>query len=310
MVPGIKVQSFEFFKFFPIYSSLKRVFLNLVSNLSAQELVRIGVENPPLDVLNADVEDDGDDLHITDEGFVKEWLPRVSGALKLLSLSDFWVQSSRRRSEVLSLISAHCQNLIELELKNAWLSGQNMSAMPMLTSLTLELIRLDDKNLTELNTCFPNLQVLNLIDVRGLKMPMIHLLNLKTCHWVVIDSPSYICIIAPNLLTLRLECRSPVALYIEAPVCSHLHLALDHLNAFAVKRFKNLKTIQFECSNIRSLIRKFHRLETVETLTLDIRAGGNSKFNLEVLCCAFPNITYLFGKDQIPYDQKKQRKSN
>nr|KAJ0196414.1 hypothetical protein LSAT_V11C700358020 [Lactuca sativa] len=59
------------------------------------------------------------------------------------------------------------QNLIELELKNAWLAVQNMNVMPMLTSLTLELIRLDDKNLTELNTCFPNLQVLNLIDVRG-----------------------------------------------------------------------------------------------------------------------------------------------
>lgn len=92
--------------------SLKRVFLNLVSNLSALESVHIGVEDPPLDVLNADVEDDGDDLHITDEGFVKEWLPRVSGALKLLSLSDFWVQSSRRRSEVLSLISVHCKLVI------------------------------------------------------------------------------------------------------------------------------------------------------------------------------------------------------
>ncbi|KAL7591549.1 hypothetical protein Lser_V15G32902 [Lactuca serriola] len=279
--------------------SLQRVFLNLVSNLSALESVRIGVENPPLDVMNADVEDDGDDLHITDDGFVKEWLPRVSGALKLLSLSDFWVQSSRRRSEVLSLISAHCQNLIELELKNAWLAVQNMNAMPMLTSLTLELIRLDDKNLTELNTCFPNLQVLNLIDVRGLKMPMIHLLNLKTCHWTVTDSPSYICIIAPNLLTLGLECRSPAALYIEAPLCYNLHLALDHLNRFAVKRFQKLKNVQLECSNIRSLIRKLHRLETVETLTLDIRAGGNSKFNLEVLFCTFPNITSLCFKPRV-----------
>nr|KAJ0196511.1 hypothetical protein LSAT_V11C700358080 [Lactuca sativa] len=265
--------------------SLKRVFLNLVSNLSALESVRIGVENPPLDVLNADVEDDGDDLHITDEGFVKEWLPRVSGALKLLSLSDFWVQSS--------------QNLIELELKNAWLAVQNMNAMPMLTSLTLELIRLDDKNLTEFNTCFPNLQVLNLIDVRGLKMPMIHLLNLKTCHWTVTDSPSYICIIAPNLLTLRLECRSPYAIYIEAPLCYNLHLALEHLNGFAVKRFQKLKNVQLECSNIRSLIRKLHRLETVETLTLDIRAGGNSKFNLEVLFCTFPNITSLCFKPRV-----------
>ncbi|XP_023735911.1 F-box/LRR-repeat protein At4g29420-like [Lactuca sativa] len=278
--------------------SLKRVFLNLVSNLSALESVRIGVENPPPDVLNADVEDDGDDLHITDGGFVKEWLPRVSGALKLLSLSDFWVQSSTRRSEVLSLISAHCQNLIELELKNAWLSGQNMNAMPMLTSLTLELIRLDDKNLTEFNTSFPNLQVLNLIDVRGLKMPMIHLLNLKTCHWIVTDSPSYICIITPNLITLRLECRSPAALYIEAPLCYNLHLAVDHLNTFAVKKFENLKIVQLESSNIHSVICKF-RMETVETLTLDIRAGGNSKFTLEDLLCTLPNITSLCFKPRV-----------
>nr|KAJ0195130.1 hypothetical protein LSAT_V11C700358100 [Lactuca sativa]KAJ0197983.1 hypothetical protein LSAT_V11C700358090 [Lactuca sativa] len=63
--------SSSFSRFTP---SLKRVFLNLVSNLSALESVHIGVEDPPLDVLNADVEDDGDDLHITDEDEFKKEL--------------------------------------------------------------------------------------------------------------------------------------------------------------------------------------------------------------------------------------------
>nr|GFC00958.1 hypothetical protein [Tanacetum cinerariifolium] len=42
-------------------------------------------------------------------------------------------------------------NLAELEVKNAWLSVDNLNPMPMLTSLTFEFIRLDDEDLNELN---------------------------------------------------------------------------------------------------------------------------------------------------------------
>ncbi|PWA40098.1 F-box/RNI-like superfamily protein [Artemisia annua] len=85
--------------------------------------------------------------------------------MKSLSISDFWLQSCRRRSVLLSLVSSYCHNLVELEVKNAWLSVENLSPMPMLTSLTLESVRLDDKLLVRLNKCFPNLKFLNLIGV-------------------------------------------------------------------------------------------------------------------------------------------------
>lgn len=65
-----------------------------------------------------DVEDEDDDLFLSDFNFVKEWLPRVCRDLKSVSISDFWVQSCWRRTDVLSLISSYC----ELHSLVSWLS--------------------------------------------------------------------------------------------------------------------------------------------------------------------------------------------
>ncbi|XP_024958860.1 F-box/LRR-repeat protein At4g29420 isoform X2 [Cynara cardunculus var. scolymus] len=276
----------------------KRIFLNLVSNLRVVDSVRIGTEKPLRDVSYDDVEDEADDLYLTDGNFVKEWLPRVSGELKSLSVSDFWVQSCWRRSNLLPLVSAYCHNLLKLEVKNAWLSVDNLNPMPNLTSLTLEFIRLDDDNLNELNRCFPSLQVLNLIGVGGLKLPTIHLPNLKTCHWAVSNAPSSLSLIAPNLITLRLECVRPTALYVEAPMLAHFHLALDHADTFVVRRFENLKTLWLECLYIGSLCFKFPLTISVEHLTVDSRkwakgAAGYSNFTLDKLFTVFPTVSSL-----------------
>lgn len=56
-------------------------------------------------------------------------------------------------------------SLLELELKNAWLSVDGLNPMLKLTNLTLEFIRLQDEDLTMVNYSFPYLQVLNLIGV-------------------------------------------------------------------------------------------------------------------------------------------------
>ena len=91
--------SSSFSRFTP---SLKRVFLNLVSNLSALESVHIGVEDPPLDVLNADVEDDGDDLHITDEGMSRLGeSTAISQSLKMDSTSCSYKSASHRLNKFL-----------------------------------------------------------------------------------------------------------------------------------------------------------------------------------------------------------------
>ena len=95
-----------------ITSPLKTIFLNLLSNLTVVESVRIGVKNQPRDLLHVDVEDKANDLHLTDWDFIMEWLPRVSGSLKTLSISDFWAQSFHRRSNVLFLVSAYCKFFI------------------------------------------------------------------------------------------------------------------------------------------------------------------------------------------------------
>ncbi|KAK9073726.1 hypothetical protein SSX86_006320 [Deinandra increscens subsp. villosa] len=276
----------------------KSIFLNLVSNLRIVESVSIGTEKPLRDVSYDDVEDEADDLFLTDGGFVEVWLPRVSDRLKSLSISDFWVQSCWRRSNLLPLVSAYCHTLIELEVKNAWLSVDNLNPMPMLTSLTLEFIRLDDEDLNEFNKSFPNLQVLNLIGVGGLELPKIHLLNLKTCHWTVSNAPSSLTIITPNLVTLILECIRPASLYIDAPMLSNFHLAFEHADVFAVERFENLTNFWLLCLNINSFLLNFPVTCTLENLTVDsrnwtTRADTYSQFTLDKVFTVFPNMTSL-----------------
>ncbi|KAF5812548.1 putative leucine-rich repeat domain superfamily, F-box-like domain superfamily [Helianthus annuus] len=166
--------------------SLKKVFVDLISKLRIVESVCICLQDA------------------VDEDFAKEWLPRVSQSLNSLSLSGSLYQGLRP-SNVLTLVSVSCHNLAELNLGSAWLSVRNLNPMPMLTSLTLSYTIVQDQHLNQFNKCFLNLQVLNLICVRGLKDPKIHHLNLQTCHWYDNNQLS-LTLITPNLITLRIDC--------------------------------------------------------------------------------------------------------
>ncbi|KAK9077601.1 hypothetical protein SSX86_005938 [Deinandra increscens subsp. villosa] len=136
----------------PRIKPLKTVFLDLISKLETVESVFIDLESLIVYLINIPRGSRDDDFSITDGDVAKEWLPRVSVSLKSLSILDF---SSHRasilKSNVLPLISAYCHNLVNLELRCAWLSMHNMNPMPMLTSLTLSFTRLEDQHLNELN---------------------------------------------------------------------------------------------------------------------------------------------------------------
>lgn len=92
----------------------KSIFLNLILNLRIVESVCIGIDKPLRDVLFDDVEDEGNDLFLSDGEFLLEWLPIVSGSLKLFSVSDFWFQSCWRRSNLLSIVSEYCKFVVFL----------------------------------------------------------------------------------------------------------------------------------------------------------------------------------------------------
>ncbi|KAG8367289.1 hypothetical protein BUALT_Bualt16G0056900 [Buddleja alternifolia] len=275
----------------------KAVFTKLISELRIVERISIGVEKPMRLVAYDDLEDEDDDLFLSDVNFVKEWLPRVCGSLRSVSISDFWVQSCWRRSDVLSLISSYCLNLLELEIKNAWLSVDGLTSMPKLTTLTLEFIRLDDENLSKLNECFPWLQVLNLIGVGGLKEPRLHLMHLKTCHWTLSNAPISISIIAPSLSKLTLTCVKPNFLLIETPLLSYLKLSMENAGNFGVKEFSHLRKLTLESTSLRNLLITFPFGATVKNLTVystrwEVPAGV-SKSILELLLSTFPNVSSL-----------------
>ena len=91
-----------------LVTPFKTVITNLVRRSGNLESVSLGVDRALGGVSFDDVEDEADDLYLTDMNFIREWLPSVSDALKSFSVSDFWVQSCWRRSEALSLISSTC----------------------------------------------------------------------------------------------------------------------------------------------------------------------------------------------------------
>lgn len=86
----------------------KTVFRDLVRRCRNLELVSLGVDRSLGGISFDDVEDESDDLYLTDINFLKDWLPSVSHNLRSFSVSDFWVQSCWRRSEALCLISSTC----------------------------------------------------------------------------------------------------------------------------------------------------------------------------------------------------------
>lgn len=187
--------------------------------------------------------------------------------------------------------------LLELEIKNAWLSVDGLTPMPKLTTLTLEFIRLDDENLGKVNECFPSLEVLNLIGVGGLKEPRIHLMHLRTCHWTLSNAPISISIIAPSLVNLTLKCVKPNLLLIVTPLLSNLNLSLESACNFKVKEFSHLKKLYLESSGLRNLLFTFPFGRTVENLTAVSTRWevpvGVSKSILELLFHAFPNVSSL-----------------
>lgn len=184
-------------------------------------------------------------------------------------------------------------SLLELEVKNAWLSVDGLNAMPTLTSLTLEFIRLDDEDLNKVNNFFPCLKVLNLIGVGGLKEPKIHLLHLNTCHWTVSNAPLSLAIFAPNLVNLTLKCIKPQSLVLETPSLSDFHFSLEEANEFKVKGFPHLKNLLLHYVNLCSLIRMFPSGRTIKKLTVDSPHLKMTGFSLETVFDVFPNLSYL-----------------
>lgn len=187
-------------------------------------------------------------------------------------------------------------SLLELEVKNAWLSVDGLKPMPMLRKLTLEFIRLDDEDLDKLNECFPALQVLNLIGVGGLTDPKIHLLNLKACQWTVSNAPLSLTVCAPNLASLELRCAKPRKLSVNAPLLSHFHLSLERAGQFKVEELKTLKTLHLESSDLCYLLCTFPYNTTIQNLTLDSPKCGPvemTKFSLLKVFSVFPNASSL-----------------
>ncbi|XP_020215560.1 F-box/LRR-repeat protein At4g29420 [Cajanus cajan] len=282
-----------------LVTPFKTVFADLVRRSNNLESVSVGVDRALGGVSFDDVEDESDDLYLTDFNFIRGWLPSVSHALKSFSISDFWVQSCWRRSEALSLISSTCHNLVKLVVRNAWLSVDGLCLMPTLRYLTLEFVRLDDEDLSRINACFPNLTQLNLIGVGGLKEPKINLLHLTTCHWSVSNAPLSLIISAPCLVDFNLKCIKPRLVVLEAPSLSNFNLSLENTDDLRLKNCANIQCLQLsvECPSLGFLCHVFRHCNTVKRLTLDLVGRMENvdvaEFGLDTLLNCFPNTTYL-----------------
>ncbi|KAA0034102.1 hypothetical protein IC582_023389 [Cucumis melo] len=282
-----------------LVTPFKVILKTLVNDFLALDSVSIGVEKSlgRISYEHDDVEDWSDDLFLTDVGYAKEWLPAIGKNLTSLSIVDFWVQSCWRQSKILALITLCCCNLLELELKNAWLSVDGLHRMNSLKYLTLEFIRLDDEDLSELNNNFPHLEVLNLIGVGGLNEPKIRLLHLKTCKWTVSNAPVSLCIYAPSLSKLELKCVKPKFLIIETPMLSDFHFCLEDASGLQVDEFPCLRKLHLHFPCLHSLITTFSSARTIKELTLDTMQRAESvesvKFCLDTVFEIFPNLCFL-----------------
>lgn len=279
--------------------------LNLLSLLSRSGLrsLSLSVEQP--DAAGAEGEEDdvgfdeADDLHLTATDFVSQWLPSVALGLTSLSIGDYWYQACWRPSTTLRLISEHCCNLLNLEMKNASLSVNGLKPMLNLINLRLEFIRLDDENLDKLNECFPFLQILKLIGVGGLRNPKIDLSHLKICHWTVSNFPLSLGIHAPKLVELKLECVEPKHLVLKTPQLSQIDLKIKKPGGqVEVESFFHLKSVRVETSYLKCIKELFKRCEAVKKLELEEFSSSKSdeslgKFTVLDIINTFPGVDDL-----------------
>lgn len=171
-----------------------------------------------------------------------------------------------------------------------------LNPMPTLTNLTLEHVRLDDRDLGIVNSCFPSLQVLNLVGVGGLETPTIHLLHLKSCLWNVSNAPRSLAIIAPNLVNLKLTCIRPRLLVLNTPLLSDFHLSIEKAETFQATDLCNLRNLELESSSLDSVLGIFPSGKAIKKLTLESLKKTDSAetiFGLEVLFDLFPNLCSL-----------------
>ncbi|KAL5052719.1 hypothetical protein RYX36_033401 [Vicia faba] len=287
-----------------LVTPFKTVLKNLVHRSPDFESVSIGVDRSLGGVSFDDVEDESDDLHLTEFNFILDWLPCVSKSIKSLSISDFWVQSCWRRSKALFLISSTCYGLVQLVIRNAWLAVDGLCLMPALTNLTLEFVRLDDEDLNMINTCLPNLTQLNLMGVGGLKEPSINLSHLQTCQWSVSNAPLSLTIRAPSLVYFHLKCIKPKLIFLDAPSLSNFSLSLENTDELVLKNCGNIQRLQLEveCLSLGFILSMFRRCIAVERLSLDfvrrtqIVKGvevDQVEFGFDILLNYFPNMRYL-----------------
>ncbi|KAK1314934.1 F-box/LRR-repeat protein [Acorus calamus] len=117
----------------------------------------IGMEEP----FRGGVEEEevmGEDLYLTGVDFVGRVVAAVGGGLTSMEIVDFLMQSCWRRSLALAVVAEHCDKLLNLEIKNAWLTVEGLKPLPNLTTLKIENIRLYEEDLKGINNCFPSLQ--------------------------------------------------------------------------------------------------------------------------------------------------------
>ncbi|CAN8326475.1 unnamed protein product, partial [Cochlearia groenlandica] len=277
----------------------KTVFKILIEDSRDVRTVSIGVDKA-LSGFSFDdgIEEDSDELYLTDIKFAREWIPRVCEGLEILSISDFWVQSCWRKSDVLALVSSNCSKLVKLEVKNAWLSVVGLTKMPNLRNLTLEFIRLDDENLDKVNDCFPFLQVLNLIGVGGLKEPRVRLRHLESCHWTVSNAPLSLAIVAPNLIELKLKCIKPKSLLLETPKLVKFHLSVEDWEGVSFAAgLRDLSSLELVSPDMYRLIMNSHFGNKIRMLAVDstkaVAQSEGVKLGLGTLLEAFPGLISL-----------------
>ncbi|MQM00840.1 hypothetical protein Taro_033591 [Colocasia esculenta] len=260
----------------PLVVPFRSTVANLVSLLPRLESLTLGVEDPSSGIDISGEFDDSDDLHLTDVEFLSRWLPGAGARLRALSISDLWLQSCWRPSEVLDLVSDCCERLLALELKNAWLSVKGLRPMPLLASLTLEFIRLEDEHLDGLSASFPSLETLNLIGVGGLSEPNIRLPRLKTCRWTVSQVPLSVTIRAPELADLDLLCVRPRVLSLRTPSLRRLRLKMKQVAVVEADRFPHLRSVRLEASSgLCDLLRALAGCEAVKKAEVEVPGSGD-----------------------------------
>ncbi|KAG6541675.1 hypothetical protein Mapa_016940 [Marchantia paleacea] len=266
----------------------KEIVTSKLKTVKCVERLRLEIEDEMQANRYKEENNEKNSLWLSENKFVKEWVPLVCATLQNLTVIDYGQQAIFHPTPLLQHLAQHCKHLRTLELRNMFLDCSpnqcgttkdqvKENRLKGVSTLTLRCVKLTENGLKDLNEVMPNLRTLTLVTVVGLKDA-----------WFKSDHLQVLCLgLATKVKSVWLEVKQLIKLQLKMACPEQLRVKAPNLRCLAVCMDKRPDTkVEFEgVKDLRELLMGASEFSTLHDLCKDNKQL--EKVFLDVPCMAF-----------------------